>query len=78
MGSVLVAWLISGGGAGIILGLVDPLHKSGNLARDRFRAAEILQKHRGQLSKDESQFADDLWNRVKLSDAFRIDLKHGV
>ena len=78
MGSVLVAWLISGGGAGMILGLVDPLHKSGNMSRDRFRAAEILQKHRGQLTQDERQFADDLWNRVKPSDAFRIDLRRGV
>ena len=78
MGSVLLAWLISGGGAGNILGLVDPLHKSGSMARDRFRAAEILQKHRGQLSQEESQFADDLWNRVKPSATFRIDLKRGV
>ena len=78
MGSVLLAWLIGGGGAGMILGLVDPLHKSGNMARDRYRAAEILQKHRRQLSQHERQFADDLWNRVEPSDASKIDLKHGV
>ena len=48
------------------------------MARDRFRAAEILQKHRGQLSQDEKQFTDDLWNRIKPSDAFKIDLKRGV
>ena len=78
MGSVLMAWLIGGGGAGMILGLVEPLHTSGSMARDRYRAAEILKNHRGQLSKDERQFADDLWNRVKPSDAARIDLRHGV
>ena len=78
MGSVLLAWLIGGGGLGTILGLVDPLHKSTSVARDRFQAARILHTHRDRLTEEEKRFADDLWNRVKPSDAFHIDLKRGV
>ena len=78
MGSVLLTWLIGGGGLGMILGLVDPLHKSTSMARDRFQAARILQIHRDLLTEEERRFADDLWNRVKPSDAFKVDLKRGV
>ena len=78
MGSALLAWLIGGGGLGMILGLAEPLHKSGKVHRKLFRAAEILQAHRGQLSEEERQFADGVWHQVQPSDAYRIDLRRGV
>ena len=78
MGSALLAWLIGGGGLGMILGLAEPLHKSGKVHRKLFRASEILQAHRNQLTKTERQFAEELWNQVKPSDGYRIDLRRGV
>lgn len=78
MGTALLAWLIGGGGLGTLLGLVDPIQKTNKVSRDRFRAAQILYSHRNALTADEKQFAEDLWNRIKPSEAHMIDLRRGV